>query len=774
MDQRTDGVTLLGDSTQFGVKHMLPECFVSVKLETYEEGSCSDLQQFPVAQSASTPEDSSRTDFTGAQPASSSEIRSNSNLPKLQCVAPPPPPTSSHNVYQVQLMSPTMQQPQPGSQSQATQATSQAAQISHAAEPSHVSQATGPAPAPTHSFPHSHARPSEITWLSHSYVDQGSQHFHAHQMPYLPNDATLLTSIPPSQEGTRIGKQGAESQGVPSSVSCRADNPPAVASVASGDPSDNNAFISYVLNPQRGVSTTGIFLFDASRGIPPQSPHQVPPANSEDGGRNSRPVDETIRDSSSESTTSSQSPKPGESHLVSRSSQTIVTMSQIQDDPLIPDAKIIITEAPTSEIIQESEDTKDRVFTEVDGEESEEASSMDSESERSNCTEFGEQASFSHQHPTQNCHGQLNRVNSSSETRGGTAQRGSRAPSSRRNNGSEIIGSTNFLFAESDRPYRCEICGKTYTSQQALVNHDRYHRGERPYECETCHKAFATNSHLVTHRRTHTGERPFQCQLCQRCFADRSAFVKHERTHGPNGSVVKRYKCDECGSGFVDSCGLKKHIRIHTGERPYVCNVCEKTFSTSSTFVAHKRIHTGERPYKCESCDKMFITKSHLLTHRRTHTGEKPFTCTVCNRCFADGSSFRRHERLHTGENRHICIHCGRGFPLESSLEKHKQTHVQTGTFTYVYENRNDLNCLTQQQQPPQPNCDVQGNRSTRVSVPQVRENSDRNICVDLSREISGEVQVNRNNLCAVASREMECDNQSAHSSIMVSAREIA
>lgn len=72
MDQRRDGVELLGDSAQYGLKHMLPECFVSVKLETYEEGSCSDLQQYPVAQSTS-PENSSRTGFITARAAPPTE-----------------------------------------------------------------------------------------------------------------------------------------------------------------------------------------------------------------------------------------------------------------------------------------------------------------------------------------------------------------------------------------------------------------------------------------------------------------------------------------------------------------------------------------------------------------------------------------------------------------------------------------------------------------------------------------------------------------------------
>ncbi|XP_026273149.1 zinc finger and SCAN domain-containing protein 12 isoform X1 [Frankliniella occidentalis] len=765
MDQRRDDVTLLGDSVQYGLKHMLPECFVSVKLETYEEASSSDIHQYPATHSAIASEDTPPTGFVTAPVTckDQSAVNASSSSSKQLCTASSSP---QQVIYQIQLASPMMQQTQSGSQSQSTQATPQSSQISHSsdAEVSHVSQAAGRPPPPSHSFPHSHSRSTDIAWLSHSYVDQGSQHFHPHQLPYLPNDASLLTAIPQSEEGTRIVKQNQENQSAASAVSCRTD-PPTVSTVSTSETGDNNAFISYVLNPQRGVSTAGIFLFDPSRGLHPPSPHQIQASNSEDGGRNSRSVDEVIRDSSSDSRSISESPKPGENHLVSRGCQTVLTMSQIQDGPLLPDTKIIIADTSTSEV-PEPEETKHRVFTDADGEDSEEASSMDSGRLGSNGSDFGEQSAFAHQHPVGDRHGG---VSTASGARGGSSQHDSDTSTSRRNNSNEILsGSSDFPFLESDRPYRCDICGRTYSSQQALVNHDRYHRGERPYECETCHKAFATNSHLVTHRRTHTGERPFQCQLCQRCFADRSAFVKHERTHGPNGAIIKRYKCDECGSGFVDSCGLKKHIRIHTGERPYVCNVCEKTFSTSSTFVAHKRIHTGERPYKCESCDKMFITKSHLLTHRRTHTGEKPFTCTVCNRCFADGSSFRRHERLHTGENRYTCMQCGRGFPLESSLEKHKQTHVPTSTFSsYMYENRNDLNCLSTQ------SCDVQNSRSTRITASQARETSDRN-CVDLSREITGDVQVTRNNLCAVASREIDCDNQSGHTAIMVTAREIA
>ncbi|KAI1902999.1 hypothetical protein AGOR_G00022660 [Albula goreensis] len=84
-------------------------------------------------------------------------------------------------------------------------------------------------------------------------------------------------------------------------------------------------------------------------------------------------------------------------------------------------------------------------------------------------------------------------------------------------------------------------------------------------------------------------------------------------------------------------------------ERPYSCpmETCDRRFSRSDELTRHIRIHTGQKPFQCRICMRNFSRSDHLTTHIRTHTGEKPFACDVCGRKFARSDERKRHTKIH-------------------------------------------------------------------------------------------------------------------------------
>ncbi|XP_062979649.1 zinc finger and SCAN domain-containing protein 31-like [Elgaria multicarinata webbii] len=195
--------------------------------------------------------------------------------------------------------------------------------------------------------------------------------------------------------------------------------------------------------------------------------------------------------------------------------------------------------------------------------------------------------------------------------------------------------------------------GRTGDNMPMFSKHEKIDTILKPYKCSQCGKCFTTRSSLRRHQRNHSGEKPYKCSQCGKCFSLGDTLKRHQRIH----SGEKPYKCSQCGRCFSERSSLKTHQRTHTGEKPthtaekpYKCSQCGKCFSEKTKLKIHHRTHSGEKPYKCSQCGKCFREKTNLKIHQRTHTGEKPYKCSQCGKCFREKSKLNRHQIIHSAQ----------------------------------------------------------------------------------------------------------------------------
>uniref|UniRef100_A0A8C5FRM5 C2H2-type domain-containing protein n=1 Tax=Gadus morhua TaxID=8049 RepID=A0A8C5FRM5_GADMO len=163
--------------------------------------------------------------------------------------------------------------------------------------------------------------------------------------------------------------------------------------------------------------------------------------------------------------------------------------------------------------------------------------------------------------------------------------------------------------------------------------------------------------------------------LCSVCApAQKERDVRAAAAAAERAGPKPRHGCPVCGRDCLKASALQKHLRVHSGERPFQCPVCRKSFVQHVHMTEHLRIHTGEKPYTCPLCGRSFTFSSALRRHQRLHADTRPFQCAVCHKSFKQRSSLKGHQLVHTGV-RFPCPVCSKSFSRPLELNYHVGTH---------------------------------------------------------------------------------------------------
>lgn len=99
---------------------------------------------------------------------------------------------------------------------------------------------------------------------------------------------------------------------------------------------------------------------------------------------------------------------------------------------------------------------------------------------------------------------------------------------------------------------------------------------------EVVHDDIMTRSHLLQDDRR-------EMESCLLDGADFSQVTSHQRHLMPPSPVSagKNYACPYCDISFNYSSALRRHIMIHTGEKPFKCSECNHSSNRKGNLIVH-------------------------------------------------------------------------------------------------------------------------------------------------------------------------------------------